>query len=250
MQLSRDTPRVIHTGFSSSDDPLDIQAEYQPYDITALRQIAKTSTFGTYAINPAQCVGTIQTQRGVGSCVLLANGDILTTLHTIFDIEEYAKGQHRSTVNDFFDNEDKIELYFLDNNNVLQIFGVESIPITGLPVVQDDTRLQSTGWDFAILHPKEDVRKALNNRGVLIDDVEYTYGRELLATAPEQLSFSPPHMQYVNDKLESVAVAAYDDNTMRYMHLEIEADRPHLPSTSGNVLFRADGENYYVYGSL
>lgn len=236
------------TSSNSSIDSMGAHTEYQPYDITALHQVAITSTSGTYAVNPAQCVGTIQTPRGVGSCVLLANGDILTTLHNIFDIVEYARGTTRSTVNDFFDSNDKIEVYFLDNNHVLQRFEVESIPITGLPVAQDDTRLQSTGWDFAILHPKEDIRKALNNRGVLIDDTPYTYGRSLLTTDPSQLSFSPPHMRAIHDTAEPLTVAASDNNTTQYMHLEVEADRPHLPSTSGTVLFRTDGGNYFVYG--
>ncbi|MDQ5922228.1 MAG: hypothetical protein QG673_2287 [Pseudomonadota bacterium] len=259
-------------------------------------------------------VGMIQTKRGRGVCNLLSDGGILTCLHNIFDVNQYADhineyysekekickssnddvmeswheelkrypslyNKHKvesnqpkdntiettlksniwfmqvdDPVNQYFD--DSIILRFFDNNHKLQSFEVknisigimESTHITGLPLIQNNPRLQDVTWDFAILYFENqiDLKHILGTSGFvlklntnnviehrIINDSRTDGGGE------EGKRYYPPYVRESMNDVSNKSFSSIDG----YATTKLRYSNANLPGTSGAVILRSDLQN-------
>lgn len=233
--------------------PMKKTLSYQPKPpFNAIPMINKTpSNELQFGFKKSYCFGSVITPTTEGSCILLKNGLILTSLHVIFDLKKHGE---LCTPSD--SKERSVEQYYAPLQNI-QLQFVQSDVVYTLPVaniVKDGRRFlyhqrvdETFGWDFALLQPSVDILNLLGP-GLDFDQTDYTYGRSLLTDNPENTFFvSRPIVDTVNMEFtQSFLRGTPTPIPGGPLSLHGDDPTPKIPSYSGGVVLTQKGQIYQI----
>jgi len=140
--------------------------------------------------NLSENIGTFYAGTKIGTCLLLENGDILTNLHMIFNIKNYAKQskpgltKEPGWVSHCFFPKESLLVELVVGSRLFQ-FPIESYVAHGLPALQESS-MCSPGFDYAILRPAGSILENTGLVGVSIEDLSRAPRTTHLVSRPFQ----------------------------------------------------------------
>ena len=197
------------------------------------------------------CFGTIVTPKTIGSCILLEDGSVLTSLHVIFDLKKHKSiydvpPENQPPIKDFYAPPEGMELYFVKNNCVYLVKVTEVIK-DGRPHLYHQRVDSKFGWDYALLKPSADLLEVLGP-GMELDKTDYTHGRRLMTENPSNTFFiSRPNIDWVNFEFSQYLVKG-SPRLLQTGPLSLYGDdpTPSFTSFSGGAVINGQGKLYQI----